>query len=690
MVKKEVLKALNSKNLERSIEINLTRNDSDASFKAVFTTSAPYTRSIDGFVFDEVLRCAPENVDLTRVNSENGASFLYNHVSGDLIGKATDAVAEGERVTGRVTFDKEDSRGADMLAKFKRGMLTKLSVGYNVLDGDVVYPDDEKALPIFYVKQWAMNELSAAPVPADFESRIIPNDDTRDDEAGGEKKSTNSKSKELKQALTRAIESGEYPTTREAGDLSLDKVMESKNMTVENTENVEQTPGSSVAKTEVKANTAELKRDVVEQRASIKSDDLATMFGIEKNMGLSDKQVVLDYIEKSDNPTVQGFVGVARTAHEAKRAATPLENVHLKNQLPAKDAARVNANEAYTDFVAGRALKGAAGEEQQELIRNGNLETGANEMWLSPSLMASAKAKLSGKQTRAGNSTFAEGAALVDTKVTGIIEALGPRMWSGTVGIDTHNSPSMAIVQEAVITDNDSTLIVDGKSAALNSTGTLTGLKWMPSNILTNNYQIGLVMQGVGAFDYETIVNNRMMVKLGEDLDKLMMTGVTGTPSFAGINTETGLKNVGSTTDIKTASWSVMNDALGNLQGSNYDLDSVWWVIHTAAAKVLRSTLIGTPGSDRYILRKNELAEYPVVVTNSQGAQLDGTAANRYAIATAIIPGSYQYVQFGGLKLIIDNYTQSGSGSRVLRLFSVWDAKLRRKSAAVNVFIKVA
>lgn len=120
---------------------------------------------------DEILICTPEAGDLTRLNS--GAPVLDNHNRYGKTAESVVGVVESARFEGGIGIAKlrfgnteDDSK---LMEKVKDGIVTGVSVGYNVQEYQVTRSDGQT--PVYKATKWTPTEISFTPVQADVNSR---------------------------------------------------------------------------------------------------------------------------------------------------------------------------------------------------------------------------------------------------------------------------------------------------------------------------------------------------------------------------------------------------------------------------------------------------------------------------------------------------------------------------------------
>lgn len=140
----------------------------DRIVELAFSSEAPYSRVYtdqngDPVELKEILVHEKDAVDLTVLN--DNASMLFNHDFDNHIGVvvAGSARIDEDRV-GRclVQFSKVGQLANETFEKVKEGTMSKVSVGYTVLEGEA---DFSKG--VYYVTKWQPYEVSVVSVPAD-------------------------------------------------------------------------------------------------------------------------------------------------------------------------------------------------------------------------------------------------------------------------------------------------------------------------------------------------------------------------------------------------------------------------------------------------------------------------------------------------------------------------------------------
>lgn len=140
----------------------------DRIVELAFSSEAPYSRIYtdqngDPVELKEILVHDKDAVDLNVLNDK--ASLLFNHEFDNHIGVVVPGSARiDEDGVGRalVQFSKVGQLANETFEKVKEGTMSKVSVGYTVLEG---HADFSKG--VYYVTKWQPYEISIVSVPAD-------------------------------------------------------------------------------------------------------------------------------------------------------------------------------------------------------------------------------------------------------------------------------------------------------------------------------------------------------------------------------------------------------------------------------------------------------------------------------------------------------------------------------------------
>lgn len=194
------------KNQTRELTLPTAINSDNRTVEVAFCSETPVAREIEGKLYNEVLLCNPENVDLSRLN--NSGAVLFNHDRDHLIGKVLAARIDSDKV-GRAVLQISNASEKEW-EQINEGVLTHISFGYTVND----YRIEGK---IIYVTHFTPYEISLVTVPADCtagvgRSLINNNDDNQKDtimEDDNEIESTEPEIKEQSEVISTELESEE-------------------------------------------------------------------------------------------------------------------------------------------------------------------------------------------------------------------------------------------------------------------------------------------------------------------------------------------------------------------------------------------------------------------------------------------------------------------------------------------------
>lgn len=156
-----------------------TYNATENTIEVVFATETTDVVRYDwrsGTYFKEQLVLDEKNMRLGRLKS--GVNFLNAHNSyslNSILGVSVGySIGKGE---GRATIKlstREDLK--PIVDDIKAGIIRNVSVGYTVYKYEKqVLPDDSDETPTYRATDWEVNEISAVPVPADYESGVRSN-----------------------------------------------------------------------------------------------------------------------------------------------------------------------------------------------------------------------------------------------------------------------------------------------------------------------------------------------------------------------------------------------------------------------------------------------------------------------------------------------------------------------------------
>jgi len=123
-----------------------------------FSSENPVVRTIGGQEYNEILLHNPENVNLERL--QNKAALLFNHDFDNHIGVIESASIDSDHVGRALVRFSSVGIGAEKFEMVREGTLSKVSVGYSILDYRI---EGDNLL----ITQWEPYEISMVSVPAD-------------------------------------------------------------------------------------------------------------------------------------------------------------------------------------------------------------------------------------------------------------------------------------------------------------------------------------------------------------------------------------------------------------------------------------------------------------------------------------------------------------------------------------------
>ncbi|EMM6399242.1 phage major capsid protein [Klebsiella variicola] len=149
------------KNQTRELTLPTAINSDNRTVEVAFCSETPVAREIEGKLYNEVLLCNPDKVDLSRLN--NSGAVLFNHDRDHLIGKVLSARIDSDKV-GRAVLQISNASEKEW-EQIKEGVLTHISFGYTVndyrIEGNIIY-----------VTHFTPYEISLVTVPADVSAGV--------------------------------------------------------------------------------------------------------------------------------------------------------------------------------------------------------------------------------------------------------------------------------------------------------------------------------------------------------------------------------------------------------------------------------------------------------------------------------------------------------------------------------------
>lgn len=153
-MKKQLTRELNLQKINNAIDVE------NRTIEIAFASETPVKRDFgEGIgVLNEILKCTPDSVDLTRML--NGAPLLIEHDFTRHVGIVLDARVDSDHVC-RATVKLSSIQEAETIfTMIQEGIRTKISVGYNI---ESYHIEGENLI----VDLWSPYEVSSVSVPAD-------------------------------------------------------------------------------------------------------------------------------------------------------------------------------------------------------------------------------------------------------------------------------------------------------------------------------------------------------------------------------------------------------------------------------------------------------------------------------------------------------------------------------------------
>ena len=149
--------------IQQQRAINLTQisnaiNEQDRTVELSFASETPVTREINGSLYNEILLCNSDNVDLSRLN--DGAPVLVEHDSMRQVGIVENARVDMDKVCRATVRFSALGSASTIFGMIIEGIRPKISVGYNIRD---YYFEGNNLI----VTRWEPYEISSVSTPAD-------------------------------------------------------------------------------------------------------------------------------------------------------------------------------------------------------------------------------------------------------------------------------------------------------------------------------------------------------------------------------------------------------------------------------------------------------------------------------------------------------------------------------------------
>jgi len=143
---------------EMTLTSDVLSDNNDRTVLLAFSSENPVVRTIGGQEYNEILLHNPENVNLERL--QNKAALLYNHNFDNHIGVIESASIDADHVGRALVRFSSVGMGAEKFEMVRESTLSKVSVGYSILDYRI---EGDNLL----VTKWEPYEISMVSVPAD-------------------------------------------------------------------------------------------------------------------------------------------------------------------------------------------------------------------------------------------------------------------------------------------------------------------------------------------------------------------------------------------------------------------------------------------------------------------------------------------------------------------------------------------
>ncbi|EGW8109590.1 major capsid protein [Salmonella enterica subsp. enterica serovar 4,[5],12:i:-] len=411
----------------------------DRIVELAFSSEAPYSRIYtdqngDPVELKEILVHDKDAVDLDVLNDK--ASLLFNHEFDNHIGVVVPGSARiDEDGVGRalVKFSQVGQLANETYDKVKEGTMSKVSVGYTVLEG---HADFSKG--VYYVTKWQPYEISIVSVPADSSVGVGRSLNTSVDEpANNEEKREVEVETEIKpEEEIRSEENKEQEELNNeesnsgTGDRSdRSETVEEEKVTPEETRSEEENENSEELNTDTQESdderqnnteTGEEEKPVeVEKPFERSQEDTDEIRAIGKHLNISEDEIQRAIEDKEI--TVESFKQRAlNNITESKTFAKGKNN--MTDTIKTLEN-RFDLSVAMRSLAEGKALNGAEAEYSQEMARKA-AQRGRAQRGNSVFVPTSALAPVAGTEIR--NDSFVE--LLMKKSVLG---SLGVNVLSG-------------------------------------------------------------------------------------------------------------------------------------------------------------------------------------------------------------------------------------------------------------------
>ncbi|EDX1210881.1 phage major capsid protein [Salmonella enterica] len=355
----------------------------DRIVELAFSSEAPYSRIYtdqngDPVELKEILVHDKDAVDLDVLNDK--ASLLFNHEFDNHIGVVVPGSARiDEDGVGRalVKFSQVGQLANETYDKVKEGTMSKVSVGYTVLEG---HADFSKG--VYFVTKWQPYEISIVSVPADSSVGVGRSLNTNTDELDEEKREVEVENKETEIKPEEEIRSEENQENKEpeneespsdSGNSSSDSESIPQEVNPEETRSEEQPEENKPVETdELNTNTESERQEEAqpenkpeEEVFQRSAEDTEEIRAIGKHLNISEDEIQRAIEDKEI--TVESFKQRALNINtESKTFAKG--KIKMTDTIKTLEN-RFDLSAALRSLSQEKALNGAEAEYSQEMAR---------------------------------------------------------------------------------------------------------------------------------------------------------------------------------------------------------------------------------------------------------------------------------------------------------------------------------
>lgn len=207
---------------EMTLTSDVLSDTDNRTVSLAFSSENPVVRTIGGQEYNEILLHNPENVNLERL--QNKAALLFNHDFDNHIGVIESASIDSDHIGRALVRFSSVGIGAEKFEMVREGTLSKVSVGYSILDYRIEGGN-------LLITQWEPYEISMVSVPADDfvgVGRSLEQDEQEAEETLNES--------EPDQTATESTDVGTETTTEEAEEVEQEPEEVPETDSINNTE----------------------------------------------------------------------------------------------------------------------------------------------------------------------------------------------------------------------------------------------------------------------------------------------------------------------------------------------------------------------------------------------------------------------------------------------------------------------